>query len=102
MKDKAMIHLWVEQLPGGPQNDNWYRLRIDIKGNEISFYIDDTLVIQKNDDTHTSGGVWLGAYHAIVEFDNVTITGDGIPDGGSGFAVTPKGGLTTVWGKFKQ
>ena len=102
LKDKAQIHTWVEQLPGGPQIDNWYRLRIDTKGNEISFYIDDALVLQKNDNSHKSGGVSLYVYHAIVEFDNVVITGDGIPNGGSGFAVTPKGRLATAWGKMRQ
>ena len=43
------------------------------------------------------------AYNAIVEFDNVVITGDEIPDGGpSGYAVEPAVKLATSWGTIKR
>ena len=61
----------------------WYRLRIDVEGNNISYYIDDALQHQITDNLHLSGGVSLYAYHAIVEFDNVVITGPDIPDDSS-------------------
>jgi len=90
-------------LPGGPQLGEWHRIRIDVVGNEISFYIDDKLQHQRNDNLHTSGGVFLYAYNAIVEFDNVVITGDDIPDvGPSGYAVQPKSKLTSTWGRLKS
>jgi len=103
IKSKFNINAWMVLLAGGPpQIDEWYRLRIDQKGNKISFYIDDELKNQSNDDLHPSGGVGLYAYNAIVEFDNVVITGDDIPDTGpSGYAVKPKAKLTATWASMK-
>ncbi|MBM3239705.1 hypothetical protein FJZ31_25760 [Candidatus Poribacteria bacterium] len=94
-------------MPGGPQIGEWHRIRIDVVGNEISYYIDDKLQHQVNDNLHKSGGVFLYAYHAIVEFDNVVITGDDIPDvGPSGYPikqpVQPKSKLTSTWGRVKS
>jgi len=103
IKSKFDISAWVVPLAGGPpQIGEWYRLRIDQEGNKISFYINDELKHQANDDLHQSGGVCLYAYNAIVEFDNVVITGDDIPDAGpSGYAVKPKAKLTTTWASMK-
>ena len=45
-----------------------------------------------------TGGFGLANYTA--RFDNITVTGDSIPNSG-GFAVTPHGKLTTTWGNLK-
>jgi len=90
MKNKALIYAWQIVLPGGPQANKWYRLMINTAGKKISFFIDDELQFETEDSLHPSGGVGLYAYNAIVEFDNVVITGDEIPEAGpSGFAVEP-------------
>jgi hypothetical protein len=90
-------------LPGTPKVGKWYRLKIVSTGNIISFYVDGELLFERKDDLHPSGGVSLWAYNAIVEFDNVVITGDEIPDmGPSGYVVQPQGGLTASWGVIKK
>ena len=48
-----------------------------------------------------SGGVGLGLTNYTARFDNVVITGDGIPDTG-GLPITPRLTLTTTWGSLKQ
>ena len=103
MKNKALIYAWQIALPGGPLLGKWYRIKIDVVGDKISFYIDGELKLEKNDNLHPLGGVILYAYHAIVEFDNVVITGDDIPDGDpSGYAVEPEARLATTWGAIKR
>ncbi|MDQ1318297.1 MAG: hypothetical protein QG588_1957 [Candidatus Poribacteria bacterium] len=103
IKSKSNVNAWVVFLAGVPRIGEWYRLRIDQEGNKISFYINDELKNQSNDSLHPSGGVCLCAYNAIVEFDNVVITGDDIPDvDPSGYAVKPKAKLTATWGRIKE
>ena len=90
-------------LPGEPQVDQWYHLEIDAEGNNISFYIDGELVLQKEDEWNPSGGVGLWAYDAAVEFDNLVVTGEEIPDiGPSGYAVEPSAKLAATWGGIRS
>jgi hypothetical protein len=100
LKEKFQSHVWVMNLPGGPNIGTWYRIKIGAMKGQLSFYIDDKMVLQMNDNLHQSGGVALYAHQAIVEFDNVEITGDGIPN--MGFAVQPKSKLTATWGQLKR
>ena len=99
-RDKFHREVWIVWLPDGPQIGEWHRIRIDVAGNEISYYIDDELKHQnRNDSLHTSGGVSLYAYNSIAEFDNVVITADDIPDmGPSGYAVEHGNKLAATWG----
>ena len=48
-----------------------------------------------------TGGVGFGLSNYTARFDNITVTGDSIPNSG-GFAVTPQGKLATMWGQLKQ
>lgn len=48
-----------------------------------------------------TGGVGLGLSNYTARFDNVTVTGDSIPDSGA-FAVTFQGKLATTWGNLKK
>jgi hypothetical protein len=55
------------------------------------------LEYQRDDSLHPSGGACLSVFDAIVEFDNVVITGDDIPNvGPSGYAVEPEAKLSTT------
>ena len=47
------------------------------------------------------GGVGFGLANYTARFDNITVTGDGIPNSG-GFAVAPGGKLATTWGILKR
>lgn len=76
---------------------------MDVVGDKISFYIDNVLVFEKRDNSNPVGGVLLWSFDSIVEFDNIVITGDGIPDiGPSGYAVEPEAKLTATWGWLKK
>jgi hypothetical protein len=78
-------------------------VRIDVAGNSISYYVDDKLLHQLRDRLHSSGGVNLYAYNATMEFDNIVITGDEIPNtGSSGYAVKPKAKSAITWGRIKR
>ena len=48
-----------------------------------------------------TGGVGFGLSNYTARFDNITITGDTIPNSG-GFAVTSQGKLATIWGNLKR
>ena len=74
---------WTTRLAEVPEIGKWYRIGMASVGNEISFFIDGELRIQQTDNLHSSGGVFLFAYDAIIEFDNVVITGPDIPDDSS-------------------
>jgi len=103
LKTKVWAPAWLVDLPGSPQIGKWYRLGIDAKGSEISYYIDGELEYQRDDSLHPSGGVCLSVFDAIVELDNVVITGDDIPNvGPSGYAVEPEAKLSTTWGSVKR
>ncbi len=102
-KGEVCSEAWIIDLPGGPLLGEWYRLRMDVAGNEISFYVDGKLLHQTNDNMHKSGGVNLYAYDAIAEFDNIVITGDEIPNiEPSGYGVRPQAKLATTWGQVKR
>ena len=48
-----------------------------------------------------TGAAGLGLSNQTARFDNVTITGDSIPNS-RGLSVTPKAKLATVWGSLKR
>ncbi|RKU15517.1 hypothetical protein C6500_20265 [Candidatus Poribacteria bacterium] len=48
-----------------------------------------------------TGGIGIGLANYTARFDNITVTGDSIPNSG-GFAVTPGGKLATTWGNLKR
>lgn len=48
-----------------------------------------------------TGGTGFGLTNYTARFDNITVTGDTIPNRG-GFAVTPQGKLATTWGQLKR
>ena len=98
-----MNRAWTVRLPIAPKAGKWYRIGIAAIGNEISFYIDGDLVHQAIDDLHPAGRIALFAFNALVEFDNVVITGDEISNtGSSGYAVKPKAKSAITWGRIKR
>ena len=48
-----------------------------------------------------TGGVGFGLWNYTARFDNITVTGDSVPNSG-GFSVTPSGKLATTWGNLKR
>ena len=100
--------------------NKWARLKLNVNGENFSFWLDDKriagtgdafafmhegqeikLKVGKLTDRFGKGGVGFGLANYTARFDNVTITGAGIPNRG-GLAVTPREKLATTWGDLKR
>ena len=92
----------------------WAHLKLRAEGNIFTFWINDEQVmvptelhIPRNREGFAdfpdfqTGGVGIGLANCTARFDNVTVTGDSIPDSGA-FVVTPQGKLATTWGHLKR
>ena len=99
--------------------NKWSHLKLSVKGTHFIFSLNDKEIAETGDDfapPHNgqkiktkagkltgflTGGVGLGLGNYTALFDNITVTGDSIPNN-DGFAVTPQGKLTTAWGQLKK
>jgi hypothetical protein len=92
----------------------WAHFKLSVEGDIFTFWINDEQVmaptklrIVRNREgfedfpEFQTGGVGIGLSNYTARFDNVTVTGDSIPDSGA-FAVTPQGKLATTWGNLKK
>lgn len=50
-----------------------YQFKVTVTGNQFSFYIDDKLVLQHEDNTYDSGRVGIRMYDSLPAYDNVTV-----------------------------
>jgi len=73
-----------------------YVLKAEVNGKRIKCYVDGRLEIEVEDDAFPQGAVGVGSFNAGGIFDDVTITGTGIPT-----AVSAKGKLAQTWGHIK-
>ncbi len=99
--------------------NKWSHLKLSVKGTNFIFFLNGKEIAETGDDfapphngqkiktkagkltSFRTGGVGLGLANYTALFDNITVTGDNIPNNG-GFAVTPQGKLATTWGQLKQ
>ena len=94
--------------------NRWAHLKLSVEGNIFTFWLNGEQVMEPtkllifrqievfNDfPDFRTGGVGFGLWNYTAVFDNITVTGNSIPNGG-GFAVTPQGKLATTWGRLKQ
>ena len=94
--------------------NKWARLKLSVQGEVVTFWIDEKqimeptkllkLVVDQVFDgfpDFLTGGVGFGLANYTARFDNITITGDTIPNSG-GFFVTPGSKLATTWGNLKR
>ena len=95
--------------------DKWSHLKLSVEGNTFTFWINEKQIMEPtellvpkgvhqaldNFPDFLTGAVGFGLANYTARFDNITITGDSIPNSG-GFAVTPQGKLATMWGQLKQ
>lgn len=94
--------------------NRWAHLKLSVEGDIFTFWIDGEqimkptkLLIFKNIDVFAdfpdfqTGGVGFGLWNYTAIFDNITVTGESVPNGGD-FAVTPQGKLATTWGHLKK
>ena len=94
--------------------DKWTHLKLDVFEGILTFWVNEEQVIEPTEfqlpkvvqdelgfPDFLTGGVGFGLANYTARFDNITVTGAGIPNRG-GLAVTPKGKLATTWGNLKR
>ena len=92
--------------------NEWSHLKLSVEGDTFTFWINGEHIMRtapRFRDLHDfpnfqTGGVGFGLANYTARFDNITVTGDSIPDrvpDKGGFAVTPHGKLATTWGNLK-
>ena len=94
--------------------NRWAHLKLGVEGDIFTFWINGEqvmaptkLLIFKQIDVFAdfpdfqTGGVGFGLWNYTAIFDNITVTGDSVPNGGD-FDVTSQGKLATTWGNLKR
>ena len=118
LHDLIFLTLHTEPHPLLKLN-KWSHLKLSVDGNMVAFWVNEKQVMKPTairnlkDVQHggrnfkfggfpdfLAGGVGFGLANYTARFDNITITGDSIPNSG-GFAVTPQGKLATTWAQLK-
>jgi hypothetical protein len=75
-----------------------YIMEVEAKGSDFKVYVDDELITEWSDEKLETGKVGVRTNKSISHFDDVLITGPGIP----GSAVEPVSKLATTWGSIKN
>ena len=94
--------------------NRWAHLKLSVEDDMFSFYLNGEqimaptqLQIFRGIDVFAdfpdfqTGGVGFGLWNYTAIFDNITVTGDSVPNSGD-FAVTSQGKLATTWGNLKR
>lgn len=94
--------------------NRWAHLKLSVEGDMFTFWIDGEQIMAPtklqifrnievfaNFPDFQTGGVGFGLWNYTAIFDNITVTGDSVPNGGD-FAVTSQGKLATTWGNLKR
>jgi hypothetical protein len=90
----------------------WHHLKLEVEDNEFTYWINDEMAIEYDDDLYRSGKLGFGVANYTVRCDNVVITGPDVPnivpdtwpneDVGPGRSVKPGGRLITTWASIKR
>lgn len=94
--------------------NRWAHLKLSVEGDMFAFYLNGEQIMAPTQlqifrqievfadfPDFQTGGVGFGLWNYTAVFDNITVTGDSVPNGGD-FAVTPQEKLATTWGQLKQ
>ena len=94
--------------------NRWSHLKLSAEGDIFTFWINGEQVMAPTKlqifrqievfadfPDFQTGGVGFGLWNYTAVFDNITVTGDSIPNSGD-FAVTPQGKLATTWSQLKK
>lgn len=89
--------------PGHLETHLW---KIEVKGDEISVFLDDELLVEAVDNAYEKGTVGFGGHSMgsatgenIILFDDVSVNGPGIPES---LSVSPGRKLALTWGEVKS
>ena len=110
---RSLALLFAEPRPLLRLN-RWSHLKLSVEGNIFTFWINGEQVMEPTKlqifrqievfadfPDFQTGGIGFGLWNYTALFDNITVTGDTIPNSG-GFDVTPQEKLATTWGQLKQ
>ena len=113
LKRPALATLIVEPHPLLKLN-RWSHLKLRAEGDIFTFWINGEQVMKPTQlqifrqievfadfPDFQTGGVGFGLWNYTALFDNITVTGESIPNSGD-FAVTPQEKLATTWGNLKK
>lgn len=118
LHDVEFVLLYTELHPLLRLN-KWVRMKLSMNGENFSFWLDGKRIAGTGDAfdfvvegqeikwrvgklrRFGKGGAGFGLANYTARFDNITITGDSIPNRG-GLAVTPGEKLATTWGDLKR
>lgn len=99
--------------------NKWSKLKLSVRGDHFIFLINGKKIMETGDPfillhdgeelmiktkdlaSHPTGGAGFGLANYTARFDNITITGESIPNKG-GLSVSPQSKLATTWGQLKQ
>ena len=95
-KGKAAEDKWEP-----PKVGEWGKLKMVVKGDVIESWWDGEKILSFKDGSLKKGTIALMTYNQDVYFDNVRVSGKGIPLSPSE-AVKPYGKATITWGKLKH
>ena len=69
---------WIRQIPGTIRPRDWYHVRISLRGQRISIYLEGHLLAAWTDDFSRRGYVSLRFFNGAGEFKNIKVAA---PDG---------------------
>ena len=94
--------------------NRWSHLKLSVEGDIFAFWIDGEQLMPPTKlqifrqievfadfPDFQTGGVGFGLWNYTAIFDNITVTGDSVPNSGD-FAVTPQEKLATTWAQLKH
>jgi len=93
-----------KDIPFPNEMNKWYKIKVVVKGDSFEFYINDELIAKWSDNKLKNGKVGVRTYSSVSHFDNVLITGSGIPasKGEPGAAIDSVSKLATTWSNIKS
>lgn len=86
--------------------DVWHHVKVEAKGGNFTFWVNNEKVIEYQDDVYQKGMVGFGVANYTARFDNVIITGTGVPDvippTWNKQPVESRDKITTTWARVKN
>ncbi|MFZ4857237.1 MAG: PKD domain-containing protein [Desulfuromonadaceae bacterium] len=78
----VLLYRWINggpaqigytRLPFVPQDNTWYRLKVEAYGSNIKCYVNGSLMMEVSDSSLPNGKVGLATYYVDARFDNFTV-----------------------------
>ncbi|MCZ6675732.1 MAG: hypothetical protein O7E52_00625 [Candidatus Poribacteria bacterium] len=102
---KATPNRWFTRtFPFVAEIDTWYRLKATANDGQLEFQVNDQIFTSEDPEPLKPGQAGLVVANAEARFDDVTVTGLNIKNGGPGRprAVDVKAKLAITWGQIKS